>query len=350
MSRDLFKTITLNEEINLVNLKMIINNYDDLAPFLTRDFDNRNRKGKGEEDQAFRTYDIITLKGILEKFYKKKLKSNLQTYHYSKSGNGRLFSKEWSLQGIGREIRHTISKGIYYDIDIKNAHPVFLLDYCKKKNIKTEWLDFYVNNRDKCLKEVNDILKYNEVKFDAKTLFLCLINGGKRGFIKDNQNILPEYVYMFSNELDDIVSIICEKYETELYEKNKIIKGKDYYNIKSSTLNKLLCILENETLQCMVEFLGQDHIGALVFDGLMLYITGIEDVNVVLRNLEDNIKNKLDMTLTLTEKPFELALDLSKYDIEHYKKLVETDKLNIDDDDDDIPETDESIGLFILKK
>ena len=51
---------------------------------------------------------------------------------------GRYYAKNIpvSLQNISRKIRHTICKEFYYDIDIKNAHPVLCLDYMHPKTIQ----------------------------------------------------------------------------------------------------------------------------------------------------------------------------------------------------------------------
>ena len=53
--------------------------------------------------------------------------------HYKQNKSyGRFYAiKSLSLQNIPREIRHTIAKEYYVDIDIKNAHPEFLLKLCK---------------------------------------------------------------------------------------------------------------------------------------------------------------------------------------------------------------------------
>ena len=63
-------------------------------------------------------------------------------------------NKALGLQCIARPVRHTIAKDYYYDVDIKNAHPVFLLDYCKKKGLVHTELEKYVNNRQEYFDEL----------------------------------------------------------------------------------------------------------------------------------------------------------------------------------------------------
>jgi hypothetical protein len=57
---------------------------------------------------------------------------------------GRYFAKgPFSLQSLPKEVRHTISKDYYYDVDIVNAHPVILHQYCKQKFKYSEFKRIY---------------------------------------------------------------------------------------------------------------------------------------------------------------------------------------------------------------
>ena len=61
---------------------------------------------------------------------------------------GAFFAKgSLSLQSLPREVRHTISKDFYYDIDIVNAQPEILYQYCKRHNLETPNLKEYIDNR-----------------------------------------------------------------------------------------------------------------------------------------------------------------------------------------------------------
>ena len=322
ITRELYKTITLEEEIDLIGLKIIIDNYDKFTKYFIRDLERR----KKSEQNGFKSYDINTLKDILITYYNQKLISNKITYEYSKKNNfGRLFSNEWSLQGLGREIRQTIARDIYYDIDMKNAHPVLLLDYCKKNGIKTKYLDYYINNRDKCLKEVNESLSeyiLDGVE-DAKQLFLMLLNGGLKGYSFEE---LPSIVSNFSEELKIIRKQICKK-EKKLY--NIAKKNKDY-NQDGTATNYLLCILENQVLQYITKYCETLNIevGALVFDGLMIYKHNFEDKNgleVFLSNLEEYIFENLNINLKIVEKEMNEGINLSEYNRDYYFDLVNQD-------------------------
>ena len=72
------------------------------------------------------------------------------------------------LQLITREIRHSIAKDRYRDIDIVNAHPIFFEFLCSKLGIQTPCLSHYIEHRDEVLSGVEN----------GKRLFLSMMNGG----------------------------------------------------------------------------------------------------------------------------------------------------------------------------
>ncbi len=57
---------------------------------------------------------------------------------------GRQIAKSVSLQNLPKEFRGSIDEN-YHDIDMVNAHPSILIQYCKKNDIKCENLDNYGN-------------------------------------------------------------------------------------------------------------------------------------------------------------------------------------------------------------
>jgi hypothetical protein len=114
-----------SEKIDEDALSKLISHFDDLK----HHFEKSNEE-KGEK----RKYDMDTLKSILIKYQKSKRKSNDIKYGFSgKLKEGRMFSKGCSLQSLGKIIRHTIAGDLYHDVDMKNAHPCILSQYCKKK-------------------------------------------------------------------------------------------------------------------------------------------------------------------------------------------------------------------------
>ena len=49
-----------------------------------------------------------------------------------------------SLFSIRREIRHTLARDNYIDIDIENCHPVLLYQLCTHNNIQCDYLKYYM--------------------------------------------------------------------------------------------------------------------------------------------------------------------------------------------------------------
>ena len=72
------------------------------------------------------------------RFYKDNQNIIKVNYKQVHKNIGRYFAEgSLSLQSLPREIRHTIAKEFYYDIDIINAHPEILYQYCNKNISET---------------------------------------------------------------------------------------------------------------------------------------------------------------------------------------------------------------------
>jgi len=73
-----------------------------------------------------------------------------------------------SLLQIRKEIRQTITKDLYTDVDIENCHVVIPQQLCKKNKVQTPKLDDYINNREMYLEKLmteycgNFLLEGNE--------------------------------------------------------------------------------------------------------------------------------------------------------------------------------------------
>ena len=86
------------------------------------------------------------------------------------------------LFSIRREIRHTLAKQRYVDLDIDNCHPVILNQILKQNNKESKYLDSYVKDRKKWLNMVCEHynIKGNEImmKEIPKALFIRIMYGG----------------------------------------------------------------------------------------------------------------------------------------------------------------------------
>jgi len=100
---------------------------------------------------------------------------------YSKSKGmsfGRVFpNKSLGFISIRREIRQTLAKKNYIDVDIENCHVNLLAQICKENGLECKYVERYVEQREKYLKHV---MNYFSISRDeAKTnIFIRLTYGG----------------------------------------------------------------------------------------------------------------------------------------------------------------------------
>ena len=93
---------------------------------------------------------------------------------------GRFFPKfGWGMQGLRGEIRAILSNKYYWDIDMVNAHPVFLLQICKKNGWKCDALEYYVSNREKVFASFALENELFTNRWECKVEILRMMYGGK---------------------------------------------------------------------------------------------------------------------------------------------------------------------------
>ena len=294
-------TIQYNEIFDACKLQYIIDNWRNIN-ILNED---------NEQDYKNKTETII--KNYLENSIIYNENQNIIKVNYNQKNKniGRFFAKgSLSLQSLPRQIRHTIAKEFYYDIDIVNCHPIILYQYCKKNNINTPKLKEYIDDRDKIL---NEIIEKNQItKEEAKKLFLKITNGGEHNqsrclFIRD-----------YYDEIKEIHELICKIPENEKYVKigKKNSDKKNGYNKNGSSVNVLLTDIENNILNCMIDYLKNKNIinknVVLVFDGLMILKDDIKQpLEDIIKELQEYIKNKIDydMKIILKEMNEDIIID-----------------------------------------
>jgi len=235
-------SLQYNEIFDARKLQYIINNWDSI------NFSDSEIKDNNEKWQP-----LSILNNYLNnsKFYKDNQHIIKVNYKQNHKDIGRFFARgSLSLQSLPREIRHTISKDFYYDIDIVNAHPEILYQYCKRHNLETPNLKEYIENRQDVLNEI--MSKGNMTKEEAKKIILSITNGGQ---IKNNFECL--FIYKYRDEINYIHDYICNLKENDEYLKigTANAKKKNGYNIKGSTVNVLLTNIENIILTTMINYL-----------------------------------------------------------------------------------------------
>ena len=236
------------------------------------------------------------------------------SYKRPKYGLGRVYPhKSLSLCSLRREIRHTLAFGNYVDIDISNAHPEILNQLCVNNNIKTKYLNQYVNNRDNILMET---MQYYECDRDeAKKLYITLMYYGSFDNWGSNINKEPtDFIYNFINEL----KIISEKFINANSDIVKIVKALQKKNLKGSVMSIILQEKERIILECVYNYLIKKKIiqndCVLCFDGIMIKQNKYNAK--LLDELSTAVFEELKFKFTFTEKV------LDQHYLEELKTIV----------------------------
>ena len=206
-----------------------------------------------------------------------------------------------------RIIKGAICDKFYKDIDINNAHPVFILDLFNKMNYDTKYLNIYVQDRDLYF----DLFAKLNISRDAtKQLLLKVMYGG--GFnlwckeFNCNQDNIPKIFFNLKNEIEKNTEQLLKLNQYEKYKEYAIEKkGKTYYNINGTSLSYIAQTIECNILLLMKEFFENNDfiVGALIHDGL--HIEKHKSLNKsILENCCKFIYDKTNININLSFKDF----------------------------------------------
>lgn len=242
-------------------------------------------------------------------------------YNYSKGGpqTGRLYAKNGlSLQSFKKEIRHTLAKDLYIDIDIANCGPRILEQYCIVNDIECKYLTRYNNYREKWLKKICTVHDVN--RDEAKNLMIRLTYLGSYSFDDEIVEDKIPKVESFSKEMRAIASKVC-KIEKSLTKSIEANESKD--NVKASVLSLTVQVIENNCIQSMRRFFNKKGYvtGVLCFDGIMvekkdkLGLEGEDDFNQqLLTECQDYVEEKIGYQIELNIKVMDHVLELPPVD------------------------------------
>lgn len=201
---------------------------------------------------------------LLKSFCETNIKTSGVTkrvYKYSddtvSSFGGRLYSSG-GVQSLPKKIRGFLMEHTT-DIDMKNAHPVILKYLCKQHNLRCPMLTEYVSNRD----EVLESLDMN--RDEAKELYLKALNDNKL-----NPKCKNKAFKSFDAEMKTLQN---EFFAMEEYEAiRESVPQSKRHNWQGSTLNRIICAMENQILQHLIHICNSKgiEIEVLMFDGLMV--------------------------------------------------------------------------------
>lgn len=271
------------------------------------------------------------------------------SYHKARSDKlGRwLADGSLSMQNFRREIRHTIAKDFYDDVDMVNAHPVILQHMCKKHDIPCQHLSRYIEDRETVLQEVVDANKRisaadsdedsddsdekdaDEVcsvsRGSVKRCVLSMINGGFAAYKKiPNKSAWLKKFYReiraTKRSMEDVYQSFFDKVKSEKLEDEEFTNGKRDY--RNSALSRLFCDVENRILMHMADFL-RNHgafrdIGVLCFDGIMIP-KGVS--KELVQQCAEYASEKIGFRVDLKVKPMDEGFDLPD-DIPEYREIT----------------------------
>ena len=289
------KNVTMTEVFNRAALTYIVSNFDSL-PFRSA------------------TNKTATKTNITKYLRQAKHGSCVSVvYNQCRHGTGRYFAKGTiagqgspSLQGICREIRHSICNLFYDDLDIENAHPNFLLQYCQAHNIACPLLYKYVHERATILNEIMGTA--NIVKEAAKKAILSIINGGS------GDRINHPYLDSLKAEMAIVHGFIVNLNPSYYKIAKRQKEAKDStFNINGSTVNLLLCDIENDLIQEVCEKLSSMGytIGSLQFDGVLVRKhQTLKLTDEVLREITDTIYSQTGYRISLKVKPMDAGFSV----------------------------------------
>lgn len=256
--------LTLNEPVDVEILDKLIH-----SDLLNDSFHN----------PVCKTYNDTEKHQLLK--YKKLIKNGKAKIEYNKSKGikwGRVSPKNCvGLFSLRRQLRHTLAKNHFVDIDIENCHPVLLHQICNSNNISCETLEDYVLNRHQHLER---IMKNYEVDRDtAKNLFIrVLYLGHFENWIEDKKiknKVSDDFVVKLEKELNNICHIIILNNPAvdKAVKKYKEQNDKEYK--KCSVLSYYLQEYENQILEIIYEYCNKmNYINSnecvLCADGLMI--------------------------------------------------------------------------------
>lgn len=263
--------------------------------------------------------------------YQKTFKNHTYTtvgYSYSKRAQvyGRRFAKT-GFQNMKSEYRHTLAGDRYKDIDIKNAHPVILAQYCEKNKISCEALLYYIADRDTLLKE----LRISRTL--GKKMVLSLLNGGRWAY--KNYTDPPGWLVKFAEEINDIHVKVCalnpELYKACKREWEKLDEAeKKKKTPEGSAMNHVLCDLENKIMTHCEVYLALQGVDVedmcLVFDGFMVP----KEVEINMADLSTYLAAEAGYKVVFEEKPMDEALNLKGLDAPSVGILIKDDSEGAD--------------------
>ena len=321
----LYETVDIDVLDKLINSSLLLTYTSKTQSVLGFKYEYESEK---QQLQAYR--NLITPEGFAKVTYKK------SDIRYGRSNP----VKSLSQFSIRRQIRHTLSRYEYVDVDINNCHPTILYQIMKANNIECKCLESYVENREYWFdliknaydlkNNINVIKDHNMLKDLCKLLFIRLLYGGSLHQWKVDSDInidckTPVELTKFIREVEVHSQTIAD-HNPNLYKlvkdkkiKSKIIDEDGYYiqkdkvknkkktkfNINGSVTSYFLQEVEIRILELMFiysaenSYITQNNC-VLCADGIMIAIKNYKPS--ILLELSKIVEEKTQLKLTFSKK------------------------------------------------
>jgi hypothetical protein len=284
------------------------------------------KKNRGLNEDEELLVDEKCPMAVAKEMLKQSQNGEVKVHYMQRQPGGRIYALGGcSMQGLTREIRHTIAPDKYVDIDIVNSHYECARFKCKELKIRSEKIDEYCDNREKHLAD----LKMPRAK--AKDLFLAILNGGEAAYKKCENK--TEFLQDLRNELIEIrgaISRVNEK-EYKKFESKKKACG-ETFNIQGKYFHNLLDEVENKILMCIYNFYKRPINSVLCHDGIMLPKKGFNKNS--LEQCEKIILETVGIQVNLKVKDMDEGFDLDlEYLPDHKDTLIKNPPHEIDPTD-----------------
>ena len=192
--------------------------------------------------------------------------NTIYKYSHNKT-EGHIFVDNFlGLQRIWNKFRGVLCDVLSMDMDMINAHPCILQYICRQNNIVCICLDSYIANRAQLLSTL--MIDCKITKDEAKILFITSLNKDTEVLLINKKHKIKNTFFLaFDAEIKTIQKKLCDLNHTLVKEVTK--KGKD--NIGGRLTNQMMCKIENDILQLVIEEVQSRGIVVNVpmFDGFM---------------------------------------------------------------------------------
>lgn len=242
-------------------------------------------------------------------------------------GVGRRYAdNSLSLQNFKREIRHAICYDNKIDIDIVNAHPVLIAQYCNKTNISCPYLNEYVDCRDSLIQSV--VEKCGVSRDVVKEMVYTIVYLGSLASFCANSILTeppPTWVSNLATEMRNVAQMMAAR-NPQIYDKIKKSKKKEHVNTdpNASALSYIVGDIEDRTIMAARSKLTQLGfcVETLCFDGMLITKADLTEDHI--EEVQAHCYETTGYNVRFVVKPMENTLevgeteyDFSNYDFEH---------------------------------